>query len=150
MRQAIALATENVTSGRGGPFGAIVVRHGEVIASGVNQVTATNDPTAHAEVVAIRRACHALGTFQLHGCDVYTSCEPCPMCLAALYWSRCDAVYYSNSASDAADIGFDDSFLYEQVALPMDERTLPMHRLLPEEAIASFVAWRNQPNKIEY
>jgi tRNA(Arg) A34 adenosine deaminase TadA len=150
MRQAIALATENVTSGRGGPFGAIVVRDGEVIASGVNQVTATNDPTAHAEVVAIRRACHALGTFQLHGCDVYTSCEPCPMCLAALYWSRCDAVYYGNSASDAASIGFDDSFLYEQVRLPIDERTLPMQRLLPEEAIASFVAWRNQPNKIEY
>lgn len=150
MRQAIALATENVTLGRGGPFGAIVVRKGEVIASGVNQVTATNDPTAHAEVVAVRRACHALGTFQLHGCDVYTSCEPCPMCLAALYWSRCDAVYYGNSASDAADIGFDDSFLYEQVALPIDERTLPMQRLLPEEAIASFVAWRNQPNKIEY
>jgi tRNA(Arg) A34 adenosine deaminase TadA len=150
MRQAIALATENVTSGRGGPFGAIVVRDGEVIASGVNQVTATNDPTAHAEVVAIRRACHALGTFQLHGCDVYTSCEPCPMCLAALYWSRCDAVYYGNSAGDAAAIGFDDSFLYEQVRLPIDERTLPMQRLLPEEAIASFVAWRNQPNKIEY
>lgn len=150
MRQAIALATENVTSGRGGPFGAIVVRDGKVIASGVNQVTATNDPTAHAEVVAIRRACHALGTFQLHGCTVYTSCEPCPMCLAALYWSRCDNVYYGNSATDAAAIGFDDSFLYEQVALPIDERTLPMQRLLSEEAIASFNAWRTQPNKIEY
>jgi tRNA(Arg) A34 adenosine deaminase TadA len=150
MRQAIALATENVTSGRGGPFGAIVVCGGKIIASGVNQVTATNDPTAHAEVVAIRRACHVLGRFQLHGCTVYTSCEPCPMCLAALYWSRCDAVYYGNSASDAAAIGFDDSFLYEQVALPIHERTLPMQRLLSEEAIASFNAWRNQPNKIEY
>jgi len=150
MRQAIALATENVTSGRGGPFGAIVVHDGQIIASGVNQVTATNDPTAHAEVVAIRAACKALGTFQLHGCTVYTSCEPCPMCLAALYWSRCDAVYYGNSAGDAAAIGFDDSFLYEQVALPIKDRKLPMKRLLPDEAIASFEVWRNQPNKIEY
>ena len=150
MRQAIALATENVTSGRGGPFGAIVVRGTEVIATGVNQVTATNDPTAHAEVVAIRAACKALGTFQLRGCVVYTSCEPCPMCLAALYWSRCDAVFYGNSAADAASIGFDDSFLYQQVGLPMELRSLPMQRLLPAEAAASFEAWRNQPDKIEY
>jgi tRNA(Arg) A34 adenosine deaminase TadA len=149
MRQAIALATANVASG-GGPFGAVVVRDGKVIATGVNQVTATNDPTAHAEVVAIRAACKALGTFQLTGCTVYTSCEPCPMCLAALYWSRSDAVYYGNSAGDAAAIGFDDSFLYEQVALPIERRKLPMQRLLPQEAIASFEAWRNQPNKIEY
>jgi len=150
MRQVIALATENVTSGSGGPFAAMVVREGKIIARGVNQVTATNDPTAHAEVVAIRAACQALGTFQLTGCTVYTSCEPCPMCLAALYWSRCDAVYYGNSADDAAAIGFDDSFLYQQVALPIEDRRLPMHRLLPEEAIVSFEAWRNQPNKIEY
>jgi tRNA(Arg) A34 adenosine deaminase TadA len=149
MRHAIALATANVASG-GGPFGAIVVRDSKVIATGVNQVTATNDPTAHAEVVAIRAACKALGTFQLTGCTVYTSCEPCPMCLAALYWSRCDAVYYGNSAGDAAAIGFDDSFLYEQVALPIEERKLPMQRLLTQEAITSFEAWRNQPNKIEY
>jgi guanine deaminase len=150
MRQAIALATENVTSGRGGPFGALVVCDGRVIATGVNQVTATNDPTAHAEVVAIRAACRALGAFQLRGCTVYSSCEPCPMCLSALYWSRCDAVYYGNSAADAASIGFDDSFLYQQVALPIPDRTLPMKRLLPEEAIATFKAWRDQPNKIEY
>jgi len=150
MRQAIALATENVTSGRGGPFGAVVVRDNQVIATGVNQVTATNDPTAHAEVVAIRAACKALGTFQLRGCVVYTSCEPCPMCLAALYWSRCDAVFYGNSAADAASIGFDDSFLYQQVALPMERRSLPMQRLLPGEAAASFEAWRNQTDKIEY
>ena len=150
MRQAIALATENVTSGRGGPFGAVVVRDNTVIATGVNQVTATNDPTAHAEVVAIRAACKALGAFQLHGCVVYTSCEPCPMCLAALYWSRCDAVFYGNSAADAASIGFDDSFLYQQVSLPIEHRTLPMQRLLAAEAIASFQAWRNQPDKIEY
>jgi guanine deaminase len=149
MRQAIALATDNVASG-GGPFGALVVRNGEVLATGVNQVTATNDPTAHAEVVAIRAACKTLGTFQLTGCVVYTSCEPCPMCLAALYWSRCEAVYYGNSARDAAAVGFDDSFLYEQVALPIESRKLSMYRLIPEEAIASFEAWRNQPNKIEY
>ena len=149
MRQAITLATENVATG-GGPFGAVVVCNGRVIATGVNQVTAANDPTAHAEVVAIRAACKALGTFQLTGCIVYTSCEPCPMCLAALYWSRCDAIYYGNSANDAAAIGFDDSFLYEQVALPIESRKLPMQRLIPEEAIASFEAWRNQPNKIEY
>lgn len=150
MRQAITLATANVTSGRGGPFGAVVVCDGKVIATGVNQVTATKDPTAHAEIVAIRAAAQTLGTFQLHGCTVYSSCEPCPMCLAALYWSRCDAVFYGNSASDAADIGFDDSFLYEQVALPITQRRLSMKRLLPDEAIASFEAWRNQSNKIEY
>jgi guanine deaminase len=149
MRQAIALATQNVAAG-GGPFGAVVVRDGTVIAAGANQVTATNDPTAHAEVVAIRAACKALGTFQLRGCIVYTSCEPCPMCLAALYWSRCDAVYYGNSAEEAAAIGFDDSYLYRQVSLPIEQRGLPMKRLLSDEAIASFEAWRNQPNKIEY
>ena len=132
MRQAIALATDNVASG-GGPFGALVVRNGEVLATGVNQVTATNDPTAHAEVVAIRAACKTLGTFQLTGCVVYTSCEPCPMCLAALYWSRCEAVYYGNSARDAAAVGFDDSFLYEQVALPIESRKLSMYRLIPKK-----------------
>jgi guanine deaminase len=150
MRRAIALATENVTSGRGGPFAAIVVRDHSIVSTGVNQVTATNDPTAHAEIVAIRAACKALGTFQLKGCTVYTSCEPCPMCLAALYWSRCDAVFYGNCAADAASIGFDDSFLYEQVRLPIDLRSLRMERLLPAEALASFQAWRDQPNKIEY
>jgi len=149
MRQAIALATSNVASG-GGPFGAVVVRNGEVLATGVNRVTATNDPTAHAEIIAIRAACETLASFQLTGCVVYSSCEPCPMCLAALYWSRCQAVFYGNSAGDAAAIGFDDSFLYQQVALPMEARTLPMRRLIPEEAIASFDAWRNQPNKVEY
>src|SRR5579875_2128520 len=105
MQQAIRLATENVTSGRGGPFGAVVVKDGKVVATGANQVTASNDPTAHAEIVAIRNACAALGTFQLTDCDVYTSCEPCPMCLAALYWSRCRTIYYGNTAEDAAKIG---------------------------------------------
>lgn len=150
MRKAIALAVENVRSGAGGPFGAVVVRDGVIIAEGVNRVTASNDPTAHAEVVAIRAACTALGDFQLHGCEVYTSCEPCPMCLAALYWSRCDAIYYGCSAADAAAAGFDDSFLYQEVARPIDQRKIPTKRLLGDEAIASFNAWRAQANKIEY
>ena len=150
MRKAIALAVDNVVSGAGGPFGAVVVRDGVIIAEGVNRVTATNDPTAHAEVVAIRAACEALGDFQLTGCVVYTSCEPCPMCLAALYWSRCDAIFYGCSAADAAAAGFDDSFLYEEVARPIDQRKIPTKRLLGDEAIASFNAWRAQANKIEY
>ena len=150
MKRAIALATENVTSGRGGPFGAVVVRAGEVIATGVNLVTATNDPTAHAEVTAIRSACKELGSFQLTGCDVYTSCEPCPMCLAALYWSRCDRIYYANTAADAADAGFDDSFLYGEMNRPVEARRLPMVRLLGDEAIASFEAWKQQGARVEY
>jgi len=150
MRKAIALATENVASGAGGPFGAVVVRDGEIVATGVNLVTSTNDPTAHAEVVAIREACKALGDFQLTGCVVYTSCEPCPMCLAALYWSRCDAIFYGNAAADAAAVGFDDSFLYDEVARPLDQRKIPTKQLLGDEAIESFNAWRAQTDKIEY
>jgi len=150
MRQAIALATGNVLSGAGGPFGAVVVRDGKIIATGVNLVTSTNDPTAHAEVVAIRAACTALGSFQLHGCTVYTSCEPCPMCLAALYWSRCDAIFYGNSAADASAAGFDDSFLYKEVSSPVDQRKIPMTRLLADEAIENFNTWRAQTDKIEY
>jgi guanine deaminase len=150
MQRAIALATENVTSGAGGPFGAVVVRAGEIVATGVNQVTSTNDPTAHAEVVAIRAACKALGSFQLTGCEVYTSCEPCPMCLAALYWSRCDAIFYGNTAADAAAAGFDDSFLYQEIARPLDQRRIPISRLLGGEAIVSFNTWRAQTGKIEY
>jgi guanine deaminase len=150
MQQAIALATENVVSGHGGPFGAVIVRDGEVIATGVNRVTANNDPTAHAEMMAIRTACEALKDFQLTGCEVYTSCEPCPMCLSALYWSRCDAIYFGNSAADAAAAGFDDSFLYAEVARPVEQRKIPTMRLLGEEAIESFNAWRAQTNKIEY
>src|SRR3984885_5062439 len=122
MQQAIALAVENVTSGQGGPFGAVIVKDGKVIATGVNKVTATNDPTAHAEVTAIRSACEMLGTFQLDGCDVYTSCEPCPMCLAAIYWARCRAIYFGNTAADAAKVGFDDSFLYDEMKKPLSER----------------------------
>jgi len=150
MKKAIALATENVLSGEGGPFGALVVRNGEIIASGVNQVTSTNDPTAHAEVVAIRAACSKLGDFQLTGCEVYTSCEPCPMCLSAIYWSRCAAIFYGSSAADAADAGFVDSFLYEEVCRPLDERKIPTTRLLGNEAVESFNAWRTQMDKIEY
>jgi guanine deaminase len=150
MQQAIDLATTNVTSGRGGPFGAVVVKDGKVIATGVNEVTAMNDPTAHAEVMAIRNACQMLGTFQLDGCDVYTSCEPCPMCLAALYWSRCRAIYYGNDAADAAKVGFDDSFLYEEVKKPLSERTIPIRCLLPEEAWESFALWRDSQSKVGY
>ena len=150
MEQAIALATENVVSGRGGPFGAVVVKDGEVLAAGVNKVTEWNDPTAHAEVVAIREACTKLGTFWLKDCDVYTSCEPCPMCLAAIYWSHCRAIYYGNSAADAAKIGFDDSFLYDEVRSPRHERKIPIRKMLGEKAWESFAAWEANPNKIEY
>ena len=124
MKEAIRLATENVRAGRGGPFAAVVVKDGHIIASGTNSVTSTNDPTAHAEVTAIREACRALGTFQLSGCEIYTSCEPCPMCLGAIYWARPDRVFYAATASDAAAAGFDDSFIYEELKL----RRLPSGR----------------------
>jgi tRNA(Arg) A34 adenosine deaminase TadA len=150
MERAIALATENVTSGRGGPFGAVIVRDGEIVATGANLVTATNDPTAHGEIVAIRNACAALGTFQLVGCHIYTSTEPCPMCLAAIYWARCDAIFYGNSAADAAAAGFDDAFLYEEISQPIHQRKIPTTNLLPEKAIASFDAWRAQVGRIDY
>ncbi len=150
MQQAIHLATENVLHGRGGPFGAVVVRDGTVVATGANQVTASNDPTAHAEVVAIRNACQALGTYELAGCDVYSSCEPCPMCLAALYWSRCRGIYYGNDAADAARAGFDDSFLYEEVKRPLAQRSIPIERLLAEEARVSFDLWKKSPFRVEY
>lgn len=150
MQQAIELATENVLHGRGGPFGAVVVKDDQVIATGTNQVTATNDPTAHAEVTAIRNACQVLGTYQLTGCDVYTSCEPCPMCLAALYWSRCRAIYYGNDTAAAASAGFDDSLLYEELKKPPTQRRLPAERMLGEQARASFQAWKTSPYRLEY
>src|SRR3954467_15972593 len=143
MKQAIRLATENVSSGSGGPFGAVIVRDGKGVAPGVNQVTATNDPTAHAEVVAIREACRELGVFSLEGCEMYTSCEPCPMCLAAIHWSRMSAIYYGNTAADAAAAGFDDAFLYEEMKRPVGERTIPAERMLGDEAAENFEAWRN-------
>ena len=150
MRMAVALATENVRSGKGGPFGAVIVRDGEVVAAEANTVTGTSDPTAHAEINAIRAACAKLGTFQLDGCDVYTSCEPCPMCLAALYWSRCARIFYGNTAQDAAAAGFDDSFLYDEVQRPYEQRRIPIARLLGSAAIATFNAWRHTVDKIIY
>ena len=150
LRRAIQLATENVTSGRGGPFGAVVVRDGVIIAEGANQVTATNDPTAHAEVTALRNAARALNVFDLSGCDVYSSCEPCPMCLAACYWSRVEGLYFAAGSDDAARAGFDDAFLYAEMRKPMSERRLASEQLLREEAWQSFAAWIASPNKIEY
>lgn len=150
MKQAIALATENVVSGRGGPFGAVVVRDGQVIATGVNAVTSTNDPTAHAEVTAIRAACKAVNSFQLSGCEVYTSCEPCPMCLAAIYWARCERIFYGCRAADATDAGFDDSFLYEEMKKPLAERSMKIVQLLGDEAKESFEAWKKQANRVDY
>lgn len=150
MRRAIALATENVTSGRGGPFGAVIVRKGEIVGEGANSVTTTDDPTAHGEVNAIRAACKALRTFRLTGCQLYTSCEPCPMCLAAAYWARVDAVFYGCRAADAARAGFDDAFLYEELRRGPAERKLPSQQLLADEAWASFAAWIASPKKVEY
>ncbi|MDR3735372.1 MAG: nucleoside deaminase [Acidobacteriaceae bacterium] len=149
MQQAIRLATKNVARG-GGPFACVIVRNGEVIATGTNRVTIDNDPTAHGEVTAIRAACAKLGTFQLTECEVYTSCEPCPMCLSAIYWARCAAIYYGNSAADAAGIGFDDAFLYDEIRRPAAERSIPIRSLLAEEAFSSFAAWRDKPNRIDY
>jgi guanine deaminase len=150
MQQAIALATENVTSGRGGPFGAVIVKDGKVIAAAANKVTLSNDPTAHAEITAIREACAALGTFSLEGCELYTSCEPCPMCLAATYWARCAAIYYGCVAKDAARAGFDDAFLYDEMKKPMAERSIPITNLCGEEAWGAFQAWIDSPKKVEY
>lgn len=150
LRRAIVLATENVISGKGGPFGAVIVCDGKIVGEGANSVTGTNDPTAHGEVNAIRAAARALGTFTLTGCELYTSCEPCPMCLAAAYWARLDAVYYGASAADAARAGFDDAFLYDEMRKESGQRTLPATQLLGDEAWSSFAAWIASPNKIEY
>ncbi len=150
LRRAIALATENVVSGAGGPFGAVVAREGRIVGEGVNTVTAACDPTAHGEVNAIRAASKALRTFSLDGCQLYTSCEPCPMCLAAAYWARMDAVYYGASAADAARAGFDDAYLYEELRKNAAERQLPATQLLGDEAWSSFAAWIASSNKIEY
>jgi guanine deaminase len=150
MQLAIRLATENVLSGAGGPFGAVIAKDGEIVATGVNTVTSANDPTAHAEVNAIREACKALGSFQLPGCVLYSSCEPCPMCLGAIYWARLDSMFFGNTCHDAAEVGFDDSFIYEELRVPTGQRKLPMVRLLPDKAIESFLAWREHQTKIEY
>ena len=150
MERAISIATENVMSGRGGPFGAVIAREGAILATGANLVTATHDPTAHAEVTAIRNACATLGTFQLIGCEIYTSCEPCPMCLAAIHWARLGAIFYGNTRQDAAEMGFDDSRLYEEVMLPLDRRSIPTVPLLSIEARASFDAWAQSLGRVHY
>jgi len=150
LRRAVKLAIENVVAGKGGPFAALIVRDGVVIAEAANSVTTTNDPTAHGEVNAIRKACAALGTFSLEGCEIYSSCEPCPMCLAAIYWARLKTIYFGASQQDAAKVGFDDAFLYKEVALPIAERSIPAHQLLQDEAWRAFATWQEQPTKIEY
>jgi guanine deaminase len=150
MREAIRLSMENVQSGRGGPFAAIVVKDGKIIARGTNLVTSTNDPTAHAEIAAIREACKALGTFQLHGCEIYTSCEPCPMCLGALYWARPERVFYGNTKQDAAEIDFDDSFIYEELYKKLSDRSIPMVQLMHTEALAAFNEWKIKEDKVKY
>lgn len=149
MRLAIELSEENVEQG-GGPFGAVIVRNGKVVATGTNRVTPDNDPTAHAEISAIRAACKALGSFDLSGCEIYTSCEPCPMCLGAIYWSHIDSMYYGNDKHDAADIGFDDAFIYEELDKAPSERRLKAKEVLPDEAIRAFEMWREKSDKVEY
>ena len=150
MREAIRLSIENVQSGNGGPFGTIIVKNGKIIASGVNKVTQSSDPTAHAEIVAIRSACETLGTFQLVGCEIYCSCEPCPMCLGAIYWARPDRIYFANTKEDAADINFDDNFIYNELDVSISQRKLPTTQLLRDEAQMAFTQWRESTAKTEY
>jgi tRNA(Arg) A34 adenosine deaminase TadA len=150
MRRAIALAVENVRSGRGGPFGAVIVKEGRIIAEGANRVTSTNDPTAHAEIVAIREACRALNDFQLAGCDLYTTCEPCPMCFGAIYWARPARLIYACTAADAAAAGFDDAFIYDELKKSPAARRIPATQLLRDECLSIFAAWTAQTNKIRY
>lgn len=150
MREAIRLSKEKMEAGFGGPFGAVIVRNNEIIARGFNNVLTSNDPTAHAEVDAIRKACQALGDFQLTDCELYTSCEPCPMCLGAIYWARLKKVYFGNTRQDAAAIGFDDNFIYNEINLLPAERHIPMLQLLPQEAKAAFVTWQQKENKQTY
>lgn len=150
MARAIQLSLDNVLSGKGGPFGAVIVQNGKILAEGVNRVTAINDPTAHAEVVAIREACAKLRAFELTDCEIYTSCEPCPMCLGAIYWARLARVYYGNLASDASQVGFDDSFIYREIAQVLRKRSIPMVNMMRDQALAAFRAWQEKPNKIPY
>ncbi|MEI8202187.1 MAG: nucleoside deaminase [Bacteroidota bacterium] len=150
IEKAIELALENVSSGKGGPFGAVIVKNGFIIATGSNSVTQTNDPTAHAEVLAIRNACNALQSFQLDDCVLYSSCEPCPMCLGAIYWARPAAVYFAATNLDAAKAGFDDSFIYKELALPLEKRTIPTHQLQHIKHNEPFEKWISEENKIKY
>ena len=150
MRLAIELATENVVSGQGGPFGAVVVKDGTVIATGANNVTASHDPTAHAEITALRNAARVLGTFELKGCTIYSSCEPCPMCLGAIYWAHCDALFFGSTAEDAATAGFDDAFIYSELRKSIGERSLRSVNLMRDEAAQSFKAWREFEARVAY
>jgi guanine deaminase len=150
MERAIALSIENVRSGEGGPFAALVVRGESVLATGTNQVTKLKDPTAHGEIVAIRAACQTVGSFQLIDCDLYTTCEPCPMCMGAIYWARLAKVYYANTRDDAAGIGFDDSFIYDQIGLLPGQRKIPMMQLMREQALEAFREWEKSPLKVKY
>jgi guanine deaminase len=150
MQRAIELAIENVRSGRGGPFGAVIVKDGGILAEGANLVTSSNDPTAHAEIIAIREACRKLGSFQLDGCDLYASCEPCPMCLGAIYWSRPSRVFYGASAGDAAAAQFDDAFIFREIAQPARLRKIPMAQVMRDEALAAFRAWLDKPDRARY
>ena len=150
MREAIRISVQMMRRGQGGPFGAVVVRKGKVVGRGWNQVTSGNDPTAHAEVTAIRDACKRLKTFQLTGCELYTSCEPCPMCLSAMYWARLKKVYYGNTRKDAAKIDFDDDFIYQEIPLAIRRRKLPMRQLMRKEALAAFEEWKKKADKIRY
>ena len=150
MRRAVELSVENVRSGKGGPFAALVVKDGALIASGANLVTSSFDPTAHAEIVAIRAACRALSAFQLTGCEIYTTCEPCPMCMGAIYWARPAKVYFGNTHADAARIGFDDSFIYQQLRMPQAERAIPMIQLMRDEALSAFEEWERKIDRVPY
>jgi guanine deaminase len=150
MARAIQLSIENVHSGRGGPFGAVIVKDGSIISEGTNQVTSRNDPTAHAEVSAIREACRKLGVFELRDCEIYTSCEPCPMCLGAIYWSHLSRIYFAGNARDASQAGFDDSLIYREITQPHSTRRIPMIQMMREDALAAFRAWEEKPNKITY
>ena len=150
MKRAIELSMQALQSGKGGPFGCVIVKDGKIVGEGHNQVTSTNDPTAHAEVVAIRNACKNLDTFQLDGCEIYTSCEPCPMCLGAIYWARPSKVYFANTRQDAADIGFDDSMIYEEITIDLQYRKIPMIPHGRAEAMIVFNEWKNKSDKIDY
>ncbi len=147
---AIDLATENARSGAGGPFGAVIVKNGELVATGANHVTASNDPTAHAEVTALRNAARKLGSFELQGCTIYSSCEPCPMCLGAIYWARCEALYFGSTAEDAKAAGFDDAFIYDELRKGVNERSLPTSNVLRDEAAESFEAWKEFEQRVHY
>ncbi|MFN3386674.1 MAG: nucleoside deaminase [Candidatus Thermochlorobacter sp.] len=150
MREAIALSLENVRAGRGGPFAAVIVKDGKIIGRGINLVTSSNDPTAHAEIVAIRQACQHIQHFHLTDCEIYTTCEPCPMCLAAIYWARLSKIYYANTRDDAAAIGFDDAFLYREITLPHAQRAVHIEQVLRNEALEAFKLWKEKDDKIRY